>query len=334
MDLIAGPANRGRRGDDLGPHLLAVHFPGAELVDGRLVQPDQRAQRPADEMQLVLNDEIGGPQRILRAASWRRAARSPWGCVVAVFDLRGAEAVALAEALDLAEEHLHRAVPRHLGELVHRGNEQRGQAAIDLLVHHHHRQAFVGRCLPAELALAELGPAVDQRPAGAFAVLLDLDMLAGVDLGPAPGAVGQLMRRADAADHARMPGCPPCAALTASSLSLVQFGVVLPPTHRPRRNGVLPQRVSPLLRAVRRMSSQAQIRAAARWNCWMRQQPQRVPHQHGDAVLTGPAFDGALQVAAGPACRPSGPDRLPSCRRPWGTTSRSATASGLSLRSG
>ena len=34
------------------------------------------------------------------------------------------------------------------------------------------------------------------------------------------------------------------------------------------RNGVLPQRLSPLLMAVRRMSSQAQIRAAARWNCW------------------------------------------------------------------
>ena len=63
-------------------------------------------------------------------------------------------------------------------------------------------------------------------------------------------------------------GLPPCAALTASSASLVQLGVVLPPTHRPMRNGVLPQRLSPLLMAVRRMSSQAQIRAAARWNCW------------------------------------------------------------------
>src|SRR5258708_39950184 len=63
-------------------------------------------------------------------------------------------------------------------------------------------------------------------------------------------------------------GLPPCAAFTASSESLVQLGVVLPPTHRPMRNGVLPQRLSPLLMEVRRMSSQAQIKAAARWKCY------------------------------------------------------------------
>src|SRR4051794_20835785 len=63
-------------------------------------------------------------------------------------------------------------------------------------------------------------------------------------------------------------GLPPCADLTASSESLFQLGVVLPPTQRPIRNGVLPQRASPLLRALRRMSSQAQISAAPRWNCW------------------------------------------------------------------
>ena len=59
-----------------------------------------------------------------------------FGWRVGVLDLGRAEAVAVAVAVDLAEEHLHLAVPRHLGELVHRGDQQRRQAAVDLLVHH------------------------------------------------------------------------------------------------------------------------------------------------------------------------------------------------------
>ena len=110
------------------------------------------------------------------------------------------EAVPLAEAVHLPKEHLHRAVPRHLGELVHRGNQQRRQAAVNFLVHHHHRQPLARRFLHRELALPELGPAVDQRAAGPLAVLLDLDVLAGVDLRPAPRAVSQLVRRPDAAE--------------------------------------------------------------------------------------------------------------------------------------
>ena len=71
----------------------------------------------------------------------------------------------VAAAVDLAEEHLHFALPRHLGELVHGGDEQRRQPAIDFLVHDHDRQALVGGLLLAEQALAELVAAIGQRPA-------------------------------------------------------------------------------------------------------------------------------------------------------------------------
>ena len=114
--------------------------------------------------------------------------------------MRRPESVPFAVAVHLTKEHLHRAVPRHLSELVHRGNQQRRQPTIDFFVHHHHRQPFARRFLHRELALAELGPAVDQRAAGPLAVLLDLDVLAGVDLRAAPRAVRQLVRRSHAAD--------------------------------------------------------------------------------------------------------------------------------------
>ena len=73
-----------------------------------------------------------------------------------------------AAPIHLPEEHLHRPVPRHLGELVHRGDQQRRQMAVDLFIHHHHRQPFVG-CLPAaERAVARTCRRSRSRPAGAL----------------------------------------------------------------------------------------------------------------------------------------------------------------------
>ena len=50
--------------------------------------------------------------------------------------------MARAVALDLTEEHLDLAVPRHLGELVHRGDQQGRQASVNLLIHHDDRDAL------------------------------------------------------------------------------------------------------------------------------------------------------------------------------------------------
>ncbi len=50
IDLIRGTPDGRGRGHDLGTHSLAVHFPGAELVDRRLVKPDKGAERPTYEV--------------------------------------------------------------------------------------------------------------------------------------------------------------------------------------------------------------------------------------------------------------------------------------------
>ena len=151
---------------NFGPDLLPVDLPSAELVDGRFVQPDQRAQRAADEVQFVLDDQVGWTKRRMLQQFWPRAGPSfdfGWNVESSISgDLNPCRSQI---AVHLPEEHLHFALPRHLGELVHRGDQQRRQPAINLLVHHDHRQAFF-RCLAfAEEALAELVAAVGQRAA-------------------------------------------------------------------------------------------------------------------------------------------------------------------------
>src|SRR5689334_7872830 len=102
MHLIASPPNRRRRSDNFGPDLLAADFPGAELVDGRLIETDEGAERPRDQMQFILNDEVRWTQRIHRDRLGRRQVVFAWVRVL-VFDLRRPETVSLAHALDLAE---------------------------------------------------------------------------------------------------------------------------------------------------------------------------------------------------------------------------------------
>src|SRR5690349_1555539 len=56
--LFAGPANGRGRGNNFRAHPLAIHFPGREVVNGVLIQSDQRTEWAGDEVQLVLYDEI------------------------------------------------------------------------------------------------------------------------------------------------------------------------------------------------------------------------------------------------------------------------------------
>src|SRR5262245_35559591 len=104
----------------------------------------------------------------------------------------------LAEAVHLPEEHLNFALPRHLGEFVHRGDEQCRQAAINLFINHDHRQALVCRLSLAEEALAELIAAIGQGATRAVRIGLSIEMLARFDGTSAPRTSGELVRRADA----------------------------------------------------------------------------------------------------------------------------------------
>src|SRR5207249_4541904 len=67
---------------------------------------------------------------------------------------------------------------------------------VDLLVHHEDRDAFERCILGAEGAAAQHVAAEGDRPTAALGVALDLDVPTGVDLRPAPRAVGQLRGRA------------------------------------------------------------------------------------------------------------------------------------------
>ena len=175
--LHVGVLDGRRRGDQLGTDLLAIDLPGGELVDGRLVQTDQRAERPADKVQFVLDNQVGRTQRRVFQRLGRRETQLGFGMERRVFDLWRFEPVPLAETVHLPEEHLHFALPRHLGELVHGRNKQRRQAAVYLFINHNDRQALVRRLAFAEEALAELVAAVGQRATGTVGVGPGVQML-------------------------------------------------------------------------------------------------------------------------------------------------------------
>ena len=63
VHLISRFFNGSGRYDDLRTNPLPVHFPTAERVDGGLIDSDKRPQRASDEMQFILNDQIGRTKR-------------------------------------------------------------------------------------------------------------------------------------------------------------------------------------------------------------------------------------------------------------------------------
>src|SRR5260370_115459 len=58
-DLLTCPPDGGGRRHDFSPHTIAADAARGQLIDGRLVKSSHGAQRAGDQMQFVLNDEIG-----------------------------------------------------------------------------------------------------------------------------------------------------------------------------------------------------------------------------------------------------------------------------------
>ena len=110
-----------------GRIFLPSDVPAAQFVQGRLVEAHDRAQRPGDQVQLVLDDQV---RRQQPAAGQRLAlGRLAWAV----------EAV-LVVAVHAAEERAHLAGPGHGGELVHRGDHKARQPAVDRLIDRQDRQ--------------------------------------------------------------------------------------------------------------------------------------------------------------------------------------------------
>src|SRR5262245_21262172 len=102
------------------------------------------------------------------------------------------------------EEHLNRAVPWHLCELVDRCDQERGQAAIDLFVDNEHGKAFGRRLALGERTSSELVAAERKGATRTITERLDSHVAARLDAAPAPRTALELDRRSHTAYAARL----------------------------------------------------------------------------------------------------------------------------------
>src|SRR5208337_2239331 len=207
----------------------------------------------------------------------------------------------LTDAIDLTEEHLGLALPGHLGELVHRGDEDSGELAVNLLIDDEDGYAVVRGLPPAERTLTELVAAVDEGASSTFARCLDV-VAAGaeLDLRSAPGAVGQLVRRAAAADctGALLVGAAGSRLERLLAVCRAIWGCGGSHPEPDAERGLAPAVVATSLSlATEELAGTDQ--GGRPLELLEGQEPQRVPHQHRHAVLAGTTLDGPLQAADG-----------------------------------
>src|SRR5947209_18931190 len=100
--------------------------------------------------------------------------------LVFILKIRAVKTMPCTFLIHLAKEHLRRPIPGHLGKFIDGGDEQRWQAAVDLLVHDQYRQTF-GRVSAAEGAATEGIAAVDKGAPTPPGEGLDLDIPASID---------------------------------------------------------------------------------------------------------------------------------------------------------
>ena len=138
LDLLLGAAHGGGRGDNLRAHRGAVEITGAERVNRGLVEAGHRAERAGDQVQFVLDDEVGRGEWLAEhlAVLWLR-------CGV---EARGVVAVGTAEQRT-AGTH-----PGQRGELINRGDEEGWQAAVDRLIHRDNRQRAIAAEITRKIA--------------------------------------------------------------------------------------------------------------------------------------------------------------------------------------
>ena len=145
-DLLARAADGRGRSDDLRPDALSTDHARGKLIDGGLVETGNGAERSGNEMQLVLDDQIG---RIERPAIVERSAFAP-GVGGAV------ETEAFSEAVDVPEECAGLADPGQAREFVDGGDQEGRQAPVDRLVDGQDRQRTIAREVAGGVGAADL----------------------------------------------------------------------------------------------------------------------------------------------------------------------------------
>ncbi|MNF68936.1 hypothetical protein D3C84_508070 [compost metagenome] len=194
VDLLLRLAHGSSGGDHLRPDRFTIQLPRAQLIDRTLVETHHGSQGTADQVELVLDDQIRRPHR---RDSLDRRNRPTRDSPVAGIAIRARPEQSMPGTLLRypTEQVPYRTTPRHHGELVHRGNHHRWWAVIHFLIHDHHRQTRVcllARTAAREVASAKLVATVDRRTPS---YLVDLNVSARIYLGSAPRAACQLCRR-------------------------------------------------------------------------------------------------------------------------------------------
>jgi hypothetical protein len=104
-----------------------------ELIDRSFIEACDRAERPGDQMQFVLNDQIGWIKRPT-VVEWPALTPGLGGTI---------EAKPLSKAINMTEERASFPDPRQTCKLVDRGNQEGGQATIDRLIDGEDRQRTI-----------------------------------------------------------------------------------------------------------------------------------------------------------------------------------------------
>ena len=173
VHLLLGFANRGCGGDDLRLDRFAIERPAAQFIDGSFVQTNHGAQRPTDQVELVLNDQVGRANRVDGLHLRRRKSLARLVIAIAIGTLPK-QAVALAFLAHATKQCSHLTTPRHHGELVHGGDHHGGWAVVDLFVDYQHRNPrmrLLAGLAFGKVTAAFLVAAVDE---GAARVFVDL----------------------------------------------------------------------------------------------------------------------------------------------------------------
>ncbi len=99
----------------------------------------------------------------------------------------------ITDATDLPKEHLDFALPRHLGELINSGYQQRGQSSVDLLINNHNWQAFISCLSFAKKTLTEFVTTVGESSSRSMRVGMCIEVFASFNGTTTPRAGRELV---------------------------------------------------------------------------------------------------------------------------------------------
>src|SRR5262249_34092708 len=137
LNLVLSAPDGRRRSDDLRTNNLIANGSRAQLIQRRFVKAHHRSNRPGDQMEFILNNQI----RCRQFTGRQRGTTAGMAWAVESFPV---------VTINAPEKRADFSGPGHRGELVHRCNHEARQPAIDGVIHPEH-----GDRLPAtEIAMS------------------------------------------------------------------------------------------------------------------------------------------------------------------------------------